>query len=470
MKSIIIKNADVIVTMDDRRTVIRDGSIYIEKNKIISIGESKDVDYSADVEIDGRNKIVLPGLINTHHHLYQTMFRNIPAVQNAHLFTWLTELYEIWREITRDAIYISAMTGIIELLLSGCTTTSDHLYIFPPEDRGIVDEEMRAAKELGIRFHPCRGSMSMGKSKGGLPPDDIVQDENEILNFYRKIIERYHDRGKFSMNRVVLGPCSPFSVSDELLIEARELARKKGVFCHTHLAETKDEERFCMENKKMRPFEYMKSVGWLGRDVWFAHCIYLNDKEIKKMAETGTGVSHCPTSNMRLGAGVAPIYQMIENGVNISIGTDGSASNDSSNLLYEVRMAMLLQRAKYGVDKLSATQALELGTVGGARVLGRDEIGSIEPGKAADIILINLKQIGFAGALHDPVTAVVFCHSYGVDYSIINGNLVVKNGKVVGVNMDDIIEMQNEISEEIIKRAERKTGKSFTRKEWKRVY
>jgi cytosine/adenosine deaminase-related metal-dependent hydrolase len=470
VSSLLIKNADVVATLDSERSIIRNGSIYIEDNQIVKVGPASEVDFKADQEIDASGKIVLPGLINTHHHLYQTLFRNIPAVQNATLFDWLLNLYEMWREITLDAIYVSAKVGMVELLLSGCTTTSDHLYVFPQGEEGVISDEMRAAGDLGIRFHPCRGSMSLGRSQGGLPPDDIVQSEEEILHFYKLIIDKYHDPSKYSMNRIVLGPCSPFSVTEALLRETRELSRQKGVFCHTHLAETLDEEKFCIEQKGKRPFEYMASVGWTGPDVWYAHGIHLNGEEINQLAETGTGVSHCPTSNLRLGSGIAPVRELLDAGVSVSIGVDGSASNDSSDLLFEVRQTMLLQRAKYGVDAMTATEALELATIGGARCLGRDDIGWLGPGMAADIIGIDLNQIGLAGALHDPVTAIVFCKSRGVDFSIINGKPVVLGGKVDGLDMNELIARQNQIASELLDRAEECTGQRFRDKEWKRAY
>ncbi len=470
MTSLLIENADTLATLDPERSVHRKASVYIEDNKIVAVGPASEVDYSADRVLDASGKIVLPGLINTHHHLYQTLFRNIPAVQDATLFDWLLNLYEMWREITLDAIYVSAKVGMVELLLSGCTTTSDHLYVFPQGEEGVISDEMRAASDLGIRFHPCRGSMSLGRSKGGLPPDDLVQSEDEILKFYRLIIDKFHDPSRFSMNRIVLGPCSPFSVTEELLRETRELSKHKKVFCHTHLAETLDEEKFCIEKKGMRPFEYMAGLGWTGPDVWYAHGIHLNPDEIKKLAETGTGLSHCPTSNLRLGSGIAPVREMLDAGVNVSIGVDGSASNDSSDMLYEVRQAMLLQRVRHGVEGMSATEALELGILGGARCLGRDDIGRLEPGMAADLIGIDLNQIGLAGALHDPVTAVVFCQTRGVDFSVINGKIVVEDRKIAGLDMDGLIKRHNRIAADLLDRAEERTDTRFRRKKWKRAF
>ncbi|MEM2900869.1 MAG: 8-oxoguanine deaminase, partial [Thermoplasmata archaeon] len=426
-KSILIKNASAIATVDKKRRVIKNGSVYIEGNEIVEVG--KELKEKAELKIDAKGMVVLPGLVNTHHHLYQTLFRNVPKVQDAKLFDWLIDLYEAWREIDSEAVYVSSLTGISELLKTGCTTASDLFYVFPKGKNGLLEAEIEAAKQLGIRFHPCRGSMSRGKSQGGLPPDDVVQTEEEIIRDSRRIIKEYHDDSKYSMLRIVLAPCSPFSVTTELLAKTAEVARQHSVQMHTHLAETLDEEEFCQKMHKMRPLEYMESVGWLGNDVWYAHAVYMNEKEIKKLAETGTGVAHCPTSNMRLGSGIAPISEMVRNGVKVGIAVDGSASNDSSNMLMEMRMAMLLQRVKNGVDSLTATHAIELGTICGASVLGRDDIGSIEVGKAADLILIDTRELSFAGAMHDPVASIVFCAPSKVHTSIVNGKVLVSEGK-----------------------------------------
>lgn len=451
MKSILIKNAELVVTMDANRRILKNASIYIENEKIVKVGPSKEIDYSANEVIDASGMIVLPGLINTHHHLYQTLTRCIPKVQSSELFDWLINLYEIWNRIGPKEVYISALTGMAELLLSGCTTTSDFLYVFPEGMNKLIDEEIKAAKEIGIRFYPCRGSMSLGRSKGGLPPDEIVQDEDEILKDSERLIREYHDPSKYSMLRIALAPYSIFSVTIDLMEEIRKLAKKYKVLCHTHLAETLDEEQYCLKNYGKKPLEFLESLNWLGEDVWIANAIYLDDEEIKKLAKTKTGVSYCPTSNMRLGSGIAPIKEMMDQGVKVSIGVDGSASNDSSNMLAEIRMAMLLQRVRYGAKAMTALKALELGTLGGAKVLKRDDIGSIEPGKAADIIGINLKRINYAGALHDPVSAIVFCFSDKVDFSIINGKIIVKNGNLVTKPLSEIIDLHNELSLKLVR-------------------
>ncbi len=467
-KSILIKEATAIATVDKKRRVIKNGSIYIEGNEIIEVG--KDIKHNAELKIDARGKVVLPGLVNTHHHLYQTMFRNVPRVQDAKLFDWLLDLYEAWREIDPEAVHISALTGISELLVTGCTTASDLFYVFPKGKSGLLEAELEAAEKLGIRFHPCRGSMSRGKSQGGLPPDDVVQSEEEILRDSAKMIEEYHDPIKFSMRRLVLAPCSPFSVTSELLAKTAELAREYSVQMHTHLAETLDEEEFCIKLHKKRPVDYMASVGWLGNDVWYAHAVHLNTSEITRLAKTGTGVAHCPTSNMRLGSGIAPISEMVKSGVKVGIAVDGSASNDSSNMLMEMRMAMMLQRVKHGVNSLTASQAIELATLGGARVLGRNDVGALEEGMAADVILVDTRDLSFAGAMHDPVAAVVFCAPSRVHTSIVNGKVLVEGGRLTHVDENDIVELQNAIAGKLVKRAEKKTGRNYVKREWVRAY
>jgi 8-oxoguanine deaminase len=393
----------------------------------------------------------LPGLVNTHHHLYQTLTRALPAVQDVELFDWLVTLYPIWAELTAEAVYVSAQIGLAELMLSGCTTANDHLYIYPNDV--TLDAEIRAAQELGIRFHPCRGSMSLGKSKGGLPPDRVVQTEEEIMADCQRVVDTYHDPNPYSMCRIVIAPCSPFSVTEELMRQSAVWARQQGLTLHTHVAETLDEEEFCLRKVGLRPVEYMQKLGWVGEDVWYAHAIYLNEEEIDLLAETGTGVAHCPNSNMRLGSGIAPIREMLDKGVKVSLAVDGSASNDSSHMLAEARMAMLLQRVRKGAGALSAQEALEMATLGGAAVLGRDDIGALAPGKAADFIAINLDRLEYAGAGHDPLGALLFCRPVNVDLSVINGRVVVEEGHIVGFDLERAIARQNEISQEMLKRA-----------------
>ena len=451
MSTLLLRNAALLVTMDEERRRIEGGGIFVRDSIIQAVGPTAELPREADRVLDASGMIVLPGLVNTHHHLYQTLTRALPAVQNVGLFDWLRTLYPVWAELTGEAVYVSALVGLAELVLSGCTTTSDHLYIFPNDV--ALGDEIRAARELGIRFHPSRGGMSLGQSQGGLPPDRVVQSEEEILADCEQAIEKYHDPRPYSMCRVVLAPCSPFSVTPELMREAAELAREHGVRLHTHLAETKDEERFCLEKFGCRPLAYMERLGWVGEDVWYAHAIHLNEEEIGLLAETGTGVAHCPTSNMRLGSGIAPIREMLDAGVKVGLAVDGSASNDSSHMLAEARMAMLLQRVRGGAGALSAQEALEMATLDGAKVLGRDDIGSLEVGKAADFIAINLNRLEYAGALHDPLAALVLCAPVNVDLSVINGEVVVEGGRIAGLDLGDIIARHNELSRRMLERA-----------------
>lgn len=455
-KQILIKNAVALQTMDEKLTEYSPGSILIEGNIIKKIGRK--ITAKADEVIDASGKVILPGLINTHHHLYQTFTRNVPGVQDVELFDWLKQLYEIWRGLTPEGVYVSALVGMGELLLTGCTTTSDHLYLFPKSAPGnLIDEEIRAAREIGIRFHATRGSMSRGVSKGGLPPDDTVQDEETILKDSQRLIEEYHDAKLFSMCRIALAPCSPFSVTTELLRDTAALARQYKVRLHTHLAETKDEEDYCLQMHGVRPLKYMEQVNWLGEDVWFAHAVFLNDGELQVMAETQTGVAHCPVSNLRLASGVCPVPRMLELGVPVGLGVDGSASNDSSDFLGEVRQCMLVHRVGSGVKTMPARRALEIATRGSAGILGRRDIGSLEEGKAADLIMIDMNKLGYAGAMHDPVAAVVFAgDSHIVDMTMVNGKIVVKNGKLVNVNELEIIKDANRLAGKMVKRAPRK--------------
>ncbi len=451
MATLLIKNADVLVTMDGDRREIRNGGLFVRENAIEQVGSSQQLTQTADRVIDARGMVILPGLVNTHHHLYQTLTRAIPAAQDAELFHWLKTLYPIWAELTPEAVYTSALVGLAELMLSGCTTAADHLYLFP--NGSTLDDEIRAAREIGIRFHPTRGSMSLGESKGGLPPDRVCDSEESILRDSRRVVEAFNDPAPLSMCRVALAPCSPFSVTTELMRESAHLARAYRVRLHTHLAETRDEEAFCLQKFGRRPVEYAEHVEWLGGDVWFAHCVWVNDAEIATYARTGTGVAHCPSSNMRLASGIAPVVKMLRAGVKVGLGVDGSASNDSSHMLVEARQAMLLQRVLGAPDALTARQALELGTRGGARVLGRDDIGALEKGKAADFIGIRLDHLEYAGALHDPVAAPVFCASPRVDLSVINGRVVVQDGHLTTLDLPPVVERHNRIAHEMVARA-----------------
>ncbi len=453
MSTLLVKNADLLVTMDGERRRIEDGGLWVRDNVIEAVGSTADASelpQEADRVIDASGMIVLPGLVNTHHHLYQTLTRALAAVQDVELFDWLRSLYPIWAELSGEAVYVSALVGLAELILSGCTTTTDHLYLFPNDVS--LDDEIRAARELGIRFHPSRGSMSLGQSQGGLPPDRVVQSEDDILADCQRVIEKHHDPAPYSMGRIVLAPCSPFSVTPELMRESAALARRHGLHLHTHVAETLDEESFCLDKFGCRPVEYMQQLGWVGPDVSYVHAIHLSEDEIDLLAETGTGVAHCPSSNMRLGSGIAPVREMLDAGVKVSLAVDGSASNDSSHLLAEARLAMLLQRVQKGAGALSAQQALEMATLGGAAVLGRDDIGSLAPGQAADFIAIDLHRLEYAGALQDPLAALVFCAPINVDLSVINGRIVVEEGRLVGVDLGEIVARHNRISRRMVER------------------
>lgn len=453
MPTLLLQHANVLVTMDAARREIHDGALFIRDNVIVQVGTTNELPNIADAVIDARGMIVLPGLVNTHHHLYQTLTRAIPAAQDADLFHWLKTLYPIWAELTPEAVYTSALVGLAELVLSGCTTAADHLYLFP--NGAKLDDEIHAAREIGIRFHPTRGSMSLGESQGGLPPDRVCDSEDAILHDSRRVIEAFHDPKPYSMCRVSLAPCSPFSVTPDLMRESARLARAYNVHLHTHLAETRDEEDFCLQKFGKRPVDYAEHLEWMGDDVWFAHSVWVNDDEIKRYARFGAGIAHCPSSNMRLASGIAPIVKMLNAGVKVSLGVDGSASNDSSHMLAEARQAMLLQRVGGEPRALTARQALELGTLGGARVLGRDDIGSLEPGKAADFIGIKLNRLDFAGALHDPVSAIVFCTPPRVDLSVINGRVIVQDGQLTTLDVIPVIERHNRMAREMVERAHR---------------
>ena len=464
MSTTLLKNATLLASFDDAGSEIPDASIFIEDHIIRQVGPSTALPTTADQVIDLRDHLILPGLVNTHHHMYQTLTRVV--AQDADLFTWLKTLYPIWANLTDEGVYISSLTAMAELMLSGCTTSSDHLYIYPNDC--TLDSQIRAAGEIGLRFHAARGSMSLGESQGGLPPDRVTEKEVDILRDSQRLIETYHDAADYSMLRMVLAPCSPFSVTADLMRESAELARQyQRVTLHTHLAETLDEEAFCLQTFGMRPVEYVESLGWTGHDVWHAHCVHMNHDEINCFAHTRTGVAHCPTSNMRLASGIAPIPKMTKAGVKVGLGVDGSASNDGSNMLAEARQAMLIQRIAphtYAKDMplggregfagnpaaMSAREALRLATRGGAATLGRDDIGSIEPGKAADIIAIDLNRIQYAGAGHDPVAAAVFCQPFNVDFSMIHGRIRVKDGQLMDLDMRPILQRHREISKIMI--------------------
>ncbi|OWY28643.1 8-oxoguanine deaminase [Herbaspirillum robiniae] len=450
-KTLLIKNANVVVTMNDAREEISNGAIFIRNNIIEQVGKSADLPQQADEIIDATHHVAIPGLVNTHHHMYQSLTRVIPAAQNGELFNWLTNLYPIWAGLTPEMIKVSTLTAMAELILSGCTTSSDHLYIYPNKTR--LDDSLEAAAQIGMRFHGARGAMSVGQSKGGLPPDRVVEEEEDILKDTRRLIETYHDGSRHAMQRIVVAPCSPFSVSRDLMREAADLARHYKVSLHTHLAENVNDIAYSREKFNMTPAEYAEDCGWVGHDVWHAHCVQLDDHGIDLFARTGTGVAHCPCSNMRLASGIAPIRKMIDAGVPVGLGVDGSASNDSAHMMGEVRQAMLLQRVGFGPDAMTARQALEIATLGGAKVLNRDDIGALKPGMSADVVLFDTRQIGFAGGLHDPVAALVFCTPSNVAWSIINGRVVVREGQCTTIDLGCVLERHNALSLELAEAA-----------------
>lgn len=445
MATTLVRNARLVATMDDAGTEIPDGAVLVENDRIMWVGPTGALPDEADETVDATGMVILPGLVNTHHHFFQTLTRAIPAAQNADLFTWLRTLYPIWAGMTPEAIQVSTRIALAELLLSGCTTASDHTYIWPNGSR--LDDQIEAAVEIGVRFHASRGSMSVGESKGGLPPDSVVEDEDAILRDSRRLIEAYHDPHPGAMIRIVLAPCSPFSVSPDLMRESVALARASGVHSHTHLAETLDEADFCRRTFGRSPVELCEDLAWVGPDVWHAHFVHPADDEIARLGRSGTGAAHCPSSNMRLASGVARIGAWQKAGIRVGIGVDGSASNDGSHLLAEARMAMLLQRVGGDPRAMTARDALRIGTRGGAAVLGREDIGTLAPGSMADLIGIRVDTLPFAGAaVHDPLAALVFCQPQGVDLSIVNGRVRVRDGEIVGLDLDAIVRRHNEIA------------------------
>lgn len=459
MATLLVQHADLLVTMDDHRREIADGGLFMRDGFIEQVGVTSELPDRADEILDLHGHILLPGLINTHHHFYQTLTRAVPAAQDANLFNWLKTLYPIWGRMTPEDIRISTQTALVELALSGCTTASDLLYIYPNGSR--LDDEILAAQEVGLRLHAARGSMSLGESKGGLPPDGVVEDEKFILKDSQRLIEQYHDPNPGAMIQVVLAPCSPFSVSAELMRESASLARHYGVHLHTHLAETKDEEVFCLQTAGYRPAAYMEHLNWTGADVWFAHSVYVNDDEIAMYARTDCGVAHCPTSNMRLASGIAPIMEMLQAGVKVGLGVDGSASNDGSHLLGEVRQAVLVSRVRAGLmgaslsgqdapPLMTARQALEIATRGSAVVLGRADLGSLEPGKCADFFAVRLDRLDYAGALHDPLAALVFCSPVRADYTAVGGRFIVRKGQPVTIDLPHLVEAHNQRARRLV--------------------
>lgn len=452
MGTLLIRNAHVLVTMDEG-TEIEHGSLFARDGWIEEVGREGEITQSADEEVDLTGHVVLPGLINTHHHLYQTLTRSVPGAQDAGLFDWLRVLYPIWARMTPDHVRVATRLGLAELAASGATTVFDHQYLWPNGSR--IDDQFEGAEDLNIRFIASRGSMSLGEADGGLPPDSVVEEEGAILESCRRAVAEFHDGGRGSMRSVVIAPCSPFSVTPDLMRESAALARDLGVGLHTHVAETADEEVYCLDNFDMRPVEYMEDLDWAGADVWYAHAVHLAEDEISRMAASSTGVAHCPTSNMRLASGLAPVSRLLGAGVRVGLGVDGSASNDSSHMLGEVRQALLLNRLAVspGIGEgplMSARTALELATIGSATVLGRDDIGRLAPGYAADLIAIDLDRLEFAGALHDPVAAAVLCAPQRVDHSWVAGRPLVSDRQVVGVDAGLLVDEHNRLASALV--------------------
>ena len=451
MRTLLVKNIHTLVTMNAAREELRDVAIFVRGHVIEQVGPASALPSTADEVLDLRGRhVVLPGLINTHHHFYQTLTRAVPAAQNCDLFKWLQTLYPIWSHLTPEGVYVSAQMAAAELLLSGCTTSSDHLYLFP--NGCTLDDEIRALRDIGLRFHACRGSMSVGESLGGLPPDSLVEKEADILRDSQRLIGTYHDPARHAMLRVALAPCSPFSVSRDLMRESALLARTHpGVRLHTHLAENPSDVAYSLEKFGLTPGDYAESVGWVGPDVWHAHCVCLSDDSIAKFGRTGTGVAHCPCSNMRLASGIAPVKKMLCARVPVGLGVDGAASNDASNLFHEARAACLLARVgAQDASVMSAREALELATLGGARVLGRDDLGCLAPGMAADFIAVNLDRPSFAGAQHDVVAALILCQTDGVDYSYVHGRRLVDQGRLTTVDLPTLVEKTNRLSARLL--------------------
>ena len=457
--TLIALNADVLVTMDAQRREIRDGALVADGPAVLWVGATADlpeqyrrmVDEGQAKVLNMRGKVVTPGLVNTHHHMYQSLTRAVPAAQDAELFSWLQNLYMLWSHLTPEMIHVSTKTAMAELMLSGCTTTSDHLYLFPNGSR--LDDSIAAAQQMGMRFHAARGSMSLGRSKGGLPPDVVVEDEEAILRDSLRLIQQYNNNARHSMLRVVLAPCSPFSVTRDLMRESAVLARAHGVSLHTHLAENDNDVAFSREKFGLTPAQYAEDLGWVGPDVWHAHCVKLDPEGIALFARTGTGVAHCPCSNMRLASGIAPIRTMRDAGVPVALGVDGSASNDGAHMLGEARQAMLLQRVGYGPAAMSAREALEIATLGGARVLNRDDIGALAPGMSADFVAFDMSGVGYAGAGHDPVAALVFCTPANVSSSVINGRVVVDDGRLLNADLPVVLGQHRDLARTLFERA-----------------
>ncbi len=444
--TLLIKNAHLLVTMDAQRREIADGGLFARGGVIEAVGPTATLPAQADTVIDARDQVVIPGLVNTHHHMYQTLTRAV--AQDHELFGWLQTLYPLWARLTPEMLHTSTQLALAELLLSGCTTSSDHLYLFP--GGCTLDDTLHAAAQVGMRFHAARGAMSVGQSQGGLPPDAVVEREADILRDTQRLIEQHHRPERFAMQRIVVAPCSPFSVSRGLMRDAAALARAHGVQLHTHLAENDNDIHYTREKFNCTPAEYAEQLGWLGPDVWHAHCVKLDDAGIKLFARTGTGVAHCPGSNMRLGSGAAPIRAMRDAGVPVALAVDGSASNDSGHLLAEARLGLLLQRVAFGATAMGARAMLEVATLGGARVLGRDDIGALAPGMACDLASFGLDEPALAGAGHDPVGALLFCQSPQARTVVVQGRVLVQGGQPQTLELPRLVQQHRALSRQLL--------------------
>ncbi len=464
MSTLLIHNAHTVATQNDAGDELRDTSVLVRDGLIAAIGPASQMPHTADEVIQARQHLLVPGMVNTHHHMYQSLTRALPQVQNAELFRWLRGLYPIWAGLTPDMIYTSTQLAMAELLMSGCTTSSDHLYLYP--NNVTLDDSIEAARAMGMRFVAARGSMSLGQSQGGLPPDSLVEREDAILKDTQRVIERYHDAGHGAMTQVAVAPCSPFSVSPQLMKDSAELARQYGVRLHTHLAENDHDVAYSLEKFGCTPAQYAQDLGWLGQDVWHAHCVKLDEHGISLFAASRTGVAHCPCSNMRLASGIAPVRRMLDAGVAVGLGVDGSASNDGAHMLGEARQALLLARLRksleapttdtqgrraFGCDsapmEMTARDALRLATRGGAQVLGRSDIGQIAVGQCADLALFDLRTLALAGAaVHDPVGSLLLCASAHAAYTVVQGRVVVREGELTSLELGPLVEEHNRLA------------------------
>ena len=475
MPTLLIKNAQMVATFDHHHTAdareLTHASIFIRENLIEAIGPAASLPQSADEVIDARAHLVMPGMVNTHHHMFQSLTRAVPSVQNAELFGWLRGLYPIWAGLTPEMVQVSTQVAMAELLLSGCTTSSDHLYIYPNNVR--LDDSIQAATQIGMRFTACRGSMSVGQSHGGLPPDRVVESEAFILKDTQRLIETYHDASHGAMLHIAVAPCSPFSVSRDLMRESALLARSTKTRLHTHLAENDHDVAYSREKFNCTPVQYAQDLGWLGADVWHAHCVKLDDEGIGLFAASRTGVAHCPCSNMRLASGIAPVRKMLNAGVPVGLGVDGSASNDAAHMVNEARQALLLARVGrslqapetdasgrtfFGCDlgpaEMTARDALHIATRGGAQVLGRSDIGHLAPGMCADLAIFDLNTLAFAGgAVHDPVGALLLCASPQAAYTVVNGQVVVRQGRLATLELEPLLERHNRLAQQLVQTA-----------------